>query len=135
MDTLQTGFTPKQSIDNTINTNTICHMPTLTAKAIIEGFPARYRPEIAPPNYQTCIHFDILGGEGGRFTVVVNDGVCVVSEGHTGEAACMVIAKDTDYADVALGRINAQMAVMMGKINISNLSTMMIFVGLFHRLY
>ncbi|MGB1204038.1 MAG: SCP2 sterol-binding domain-containing protein [Chitinophagales bacterium] len=106
-----------------------------TAKEIISSLSSRYRPEKAPSGYKTTIHFDISGGNGGKFTVNVANGVCKVQEGHEGAATCTVKTKDRTYEDVELGRSNPQMAVMMGKIRLSNLSEMMTFSTLFRRLY
>jgi putative sterol carrier protein len=106
-----------------------------TAKEIIASLGSRYRPEKAPSGYATTIHFDISGGNGGKFTVNVANGVCTVAEGHQGTAKCTVTTKDKTYENVELGRSNPQMAVMMGKIRLSNLSEMMTFSTLFRRLY
>ena len=106
-----------------------------TAKEIISSLANRYRPEKAPAGYATTVHFDISGGNGGKFTVNVANGLCTVKEGHEGAAKCTVTAKDKTYEDVELGRSNPQMAVMMGKIRLSNLSEMMTFSTLFRRLY
>ena len=105
------------------------------AKDIITSLSSRYRPEKAPTGYATTVHFNISGGNGGKFTVNVANGVCDVQEGHQGTAKCTVTAKDKTYEDVELGRSNPQMAVMMGKIRLSNLSEMMTFSTLFRRLY
>jgi putative sterol carrier protein len=46
------------------------------------------------------------------------------------------VVKTTDqtYADTELGRTNAQMAVMMGKIKVSNIGSMMKFVEMFNKI-
>jgi len=106
-----------------------------TAKEIIASLGSRYRPEKAAANYTTTIHFDISGGNGGKFTVNIANGVCMVQDGHQGTSKCTVTTKDRTYEDVELGRSNPQMAVMMGKIRLSNLSEMMTFSTLFRRLY
>lgn len=82
----------------------------------------------------TVFHFDIEGANGGQFTVAIKDGVCTVVDGHEGTAKCIVKTKDSDYEDVELGRSNPQMAVMMGKIKISNIGEMMNFTTYFTRL-
>jgi putative sterol carrier protein len=47
----------------------------------------------------------------------------------------VVKASDQNYEDVELGRTNAQMAVMMGKIKISDIGVMMKFINYFERLF
>ena len=48
---------------------------------------------------------------------------------------CIVTATDSNYEAVELGKTDPQMAVMMGKINLSNINEMMTFSSLFKRLY
>jgi acyl-CoA dehydrogenase len=103
------------------------------ASEIIKSLPERFKADKAA-GVNTRFHFEIEGETGGHFTAIVVDGICTVEEGLNGEAKCIVRAKATDYEDVELGRTNPQMAVMMGKIKISNLGEMMGFVNYFTRL-
>lgn len=79
-------------------------------------------------------HFDIEGDSGGKFTVTIKDEKCLVEENLKGEPKCIVKAKANNYEDVELGRTNAQMAVMMGKIKVSNIGSMIKFMDMFQRL-
>jgi len=106
-----------------------------TAKEIVLSLSDRLKTYKVDPNYQTTVHFDLLGPNGGKFTVNISNGACTVQEGHIGQANCMLTAKDKDYEDVELGRSNPQMAVLMGKIRLSNMGEMMTFSGLFKRLF
>ncbi len=103
------------------------------ASEIIKSLPERFKADKAV-GVNTRFHFEIEGETGGHFTAIVVDGVCTVEDGLNGEAKCIVRAKAVDYEDVELGRTNPQMAVMMGKIKISNLGEMMGFVNYFTRL-
>ncbi len=103
------------------------------ASEIIKSLPERFKADKAA-GVNTRFHFEIEGETGGHFTAIVVDGICTVEDGLNGEAKCVVRAKATDYEDVELGRTNPQMAVMMGKIKISNLGEMMGFVNYFTRL-
>ena len=103
------------------------------AAEIIRSLSSRLKADKVE-GVDTLVHFDIEGDNGGQFTVKIKDAVCTVAEGHQGEAKCIVKAKDTDYEDVELGRSNPQMAVMMGKIKISNIGEMMSFSTYFERL-
>ena len=75
--------------------------------------------------------FVLEGETGGEFTAIVADGVCTVQEGLHGEADCVISSLATDFEDAELGRVNRQMAVMMGKIKITNLGAMLKFIGMF----
>jgi len=101
-----------------------------TARDILYSLPARLKQDKAE-GMESVFHFSLEGENGGDYTVSLKDSVCKVEEGHIGEAACVVKAKASTYADVELGRTNPQMAVMMGKIKISNLGEMMKFISLF----
>lgn len=104
-----------------------------TAKEIITSIPSRFRPEKAT-GIKMCVHFDIAGNKGGKFTVIIQDEKCSLLEGLQGNPTCLISAKDSDYADIELGRINPQVAFMTGKILVSNVSEMMQFTKLFRRL-
>ena len=117
-------------------TNNKDQMGTKPEKAseILKSLPTRLKADKVN-GVKTTFHFDIEGPNGGQFTVNVANGNCTVADGLIGEAKCVLKAKDSDYEDVELGRTNPQMAVMMGKIKISNIGEMMSFVGYFDRLY
>lgn len=104
-----------------------------TAKEIVMSLPERAKADKLE-GVETTFHFDISGERGGQFTAVISGGECKVAEGHQGEANCVVTTSDSTYEDVELGRTNPQMAVMMGKIKISNLGEMMKFINYFERL-
>ncbi|GIV35210.1 MAG: hypothetical protein KatS3mg031_2745 [Chitinophagales bacterium] len=131
-----TSSEPAVSSDKSIfNLNKSATMNGKPEKAsdIIKGLPARFKADKAE-GFDAVFHFDIAGSNGGQFTVTVKDKTCTVTEGFQGEPTCKVTTQDTVYEDVELGRTNAQMAVMTGKIKINNIGAMMRFVGLFDRL-
>ncbi len=104
-----------------------------TVAEIFNTLPQRFRADKAG-DFETVIHFDISGKEGGLFTVRIHGGRCEVREGLHGEARCVVKTKDKTYKDIELGRANPQVAFMMGKIKVSNVSEMLKFIGLFRPL-
>jgi putative sterol carrier protein len=104
-----------------------------TARDIIKSLPERFKADKAE-GLDSTFHFDISGPNGGQFTVTIKDKTCTVQDGFQGTPSCLVTTSDQVYEDTELGRTNPQMAVMMGKIKISNLGEMMKFVGLFKRL-
>jgi len=102
----------------------------MTAREIVLALPSRLKAEEAAGqsgNFQ----FKLEGETGGEFTATVADGVCTVQEGLHGEADCVISSLASDFEDAEEGRVNRQMAVMMGKIKISNLGAMLKFIGMF----
>lgn len=104
-----------------------------TAKEILLSLPSRLKADKVA-GVDTVFHFNVAGPNGGDFTVAIKDGACTVNEGLQGEAKCVVTTQDSVYEDVELGRTNPQMAVMMGKIKITNIGEMMKFAGFFNRI-
>lgn len=129
---VQTAAASAPQESNNIKTTNTMSTPQ-TAVEIIRSLPSRLKAG-AGQGVDITYHFDIEGPQGGQFTVRVNDGVCTVEDGLHGEPKCVVKTTDTTYADTELGRTNAQMAVMMGKIKVSNIGSMMKFVEMFNRL-
>jgi putative sterol carrier protein len=104
----------------------------MTAAELITTLPSRLKPGEGT-GIDIVYHFKISGPRGGDFTVTVNDGVCKAEAGLHGEPKCVVEAADSDYEDVEYGRTNAQMAVLLGKVKVSNIASMLKFVGMFDR--
>lgn len=134
---------PESNTENNINNNifsssqnqeTTQMAAPQTAREIVLSLPSRLKTHKLAPGYESNVQLDISGGNGGQFTVHIKDNACVVTEGFVGDPTCKVTTTDSTYEGVELGRENAQMAVMFGKIKITNLAEMMTFTGLFERL-
>lgn len=134
VNTQQHITTTSTDIQQPQNINNMTSTPQ-TAREIVMSLSERLKTYKVAPDYSTVVHFDLLGDNGGKFTVAIDNSVCTVAEGHIGEPKCVITAKDKDYEDLELGRSNPQMAVLMGKIKLSNMGEMMTFSGLFKRLY
>jgi hypothetical protein len=106
--------------------------PTI-ASEIVKSLADRFRPEKAA-DYQTIVHYDISGVNGGKFTIMIGNGKCEVAEGWQGEAKCVINVADKLYEDLESGKANPQMAFMNGEIMVSNLPEMMNFTKFFKRL-
>ena len=106
---------------------------TTTARDIVMSLPDRLKKD-TPADYKANVHLDLEGDGGGQFTVTVSNGMCEVAEGFVGNPDCEVRSKATTYADTELGRENPAMAVMMGRIKVSNIGALTKFITLFHRL-
>lgn len=97
--------------------------------ALFASLPGRFRPEKAGA-YAGRFHFDLNGP---AFTVEIEAGICSVTPGLKGEPDCVVRSTAAHYIAVELGKTKAQMAIMTGKIKVSNLVEMARFAGLFRR--
>jgi crotonobetainyl-CoA:carnitine CoA-transferase CaiB-like acyl-CoA transferase/putative sterol carrier protein len=104
----------------------------ITAKQIITSIPFRFRSEKAQ-GLNTTFHFEISGDEQLQYTVAVSDGKCQLSEGLNGTPDCTVKTKSSLYVDLETGNANPQMALMMGRIKISNIAAMMQFAKCFRK--
>ncbi len=98
----------------------------MTAREFIMSLPSKINPE-AIADKETCFHFVVSGDGGGDFTANIKDGKAEVIEGLQGDAKCVVKTSDKTLVDILEGRQNPQMAVLMQKLKISNLSEMMKF--------
>ncbi len=103
----------------------------MTARDYIQALPNNVTKE-ALEGKQTRFHFDISGDGGGQYTVAIDNGEIEVQEGLSGDPKCVVKAKDKDLVGVIKGTLNPMMAVMMGKLKISNLNEMMAYAKIFN---
>ncbi|MGB1248588.1 MAG: SCP2 sterol-binding domain-containing protein [Chitinophagales bacterium] len=106
-----------------------------TAKEIILSLSDRFKTASVDEDLEIIFHFEISGDRGGDFTVHIKDAKCTVSKGLHGEPKCEIKVSDSNYEEIELGKTNAQMAFMMGKIKISNIGAMLKFVENFERLH
>lgn len=108
------------------------NMSQITAKRILESIPFRFRPEKAQ-NYSANFQFDITGEEAAAYTVVINNGSCSIHPGLVGPPTCTVKTKASVYVELETGKLNPQMALMIGKVKVSNLAAMMQFARCFRK--
>lgn len=104
-----------------------------SVRDILFSLPKRFKADRAADTTAT-LHFDLSGEGGGQFTVSIAEGQCQVQDGHHGDPNCVVTAEASVYRDVELGKMAAEMAVMSGKLRISDLAVMMKFIKYFHRI-
>lgn len=93
-------------------------LPSKVSSSAIEGL-------------ETVFHFDIEGAQGGQFTIQVRDGKMEVMEGLEGEPRCTVKASDENFINLAIGELNPMMAVLTGKVKISNQGEMLRYAKIF----
>ncbi|MEN9446830.1 MAG: hypothetical protein RJA25_119 [Bacteroidota bacterium] len=104
-----------------------------TAKEIILSIPLRIKKDKAA-DYSTTFQFDISGETGGQYTLTVNKGDAVITEGLNGTPECIISAEANVYEAVELGRLDPTMAFMGGQIKVTNIGAMMQFAKYFHRI-
>lgn len=102
----------------------------LNAQSIIRTLPSRFRAAKAG-DYHGVIHFKISGEKGGEFTVRIEGDTCMVENGCVGKADCVVETVDKTYLEMETGKLNPQIAFMMGKVKVSNVPEMLQFTQLF----
>jgi putative sterol carrier protein len=61
-------------------------------------------------------HFDIPGPNGGQWTLDLTKDNSWVTSGLNGSANMTIVVNDQDFVNVVAGKMNAQMAVMSGKL-------------------
>lgn len=62
--------------------------------------------------------FDLSGDEGGQYHIALKDGKADVGKGEPENPNITISMKDTDFVDLALGKLDGTMAFMSGKIKI-----------------
>ena len=86
-------------------------------KKFLTDLPGKVAPE-AIEGHNTCFHFDVK--DAGQFTVAITDGVMSVKEGLEGDASCKVSTSAESFSKLISGDLNPMMAMMTGKLKISN---------------
>jgi len=102
----------------------------MTGGEFIDGLPGKVKPE-AIEGLETTFHFDLSGDGGGQKTLVLKDNALVAHDGLIGDAKCVVKAKSDDFVKVVKGELNPMMAVLTGKLKISNQSEMIKYAKIF----
>ncbi len=108
-------------------------MEPTTARDIVLSLPDRFKQDKAG-DFQATIHLMLEGEGGGEFTVRIGEGICTVEETLSGVPDCVIRASASTYVDAETGKANPAMAVMMGKIKVSDIAVASRFIPLFERL-
>ena len=98
----------------------------ISVEDILFTLPQRYRPRSKAVN-KGVVHFVVQGKRGGSFTVTIDGNQCRVEKGVAGEADCVVRSRDKVLIGIELGQLNPQVAFLMRRITISNLSLFLEF--------
>ena len=102
----------------------------MSTRDFLYGLPNKVSPS-AIEGLETVFHFDIDGDQGGQYTIRVADGEVKVEDGLIGDPKCVVRASDKNFIDLIKGELNPMMAVLTGKVKISNQGEMMKYAKIF----
>jgi len=96
----------------------------MTAKDFMLKLPTQVDAS-ALQGVNTLFHFDITGAGGGQFPVLVENGNVSVSEIFIGDPKCKVSTSEQTMLGLLDGSVNPMMAVLTGKLVISNQAELM----------
>ena len=102
----------------------------MTAREFLYKLPAKVSPQ-AIEGLSTVFHFVLDGEGGGQYTVSVDQGAVNVSEGLVGEPECVVRSTNENFMDLIRGELNPMMAILTGKVKISNQGAMLKYAKIF----
>ena len=105
---------------------------SITARQILASAPSRFRSEKAQ-NLNLTFHFIISGDENFELSLIIKDATCTLIEALQGTPSCVIKTSAKTYIDLETGKANPQMALMMGKVKVSNISEMMQFAKCFRK--
>jgi putative sterol carrier protein len=97
-------------------------------KEFLFSLPDKVAPE-AVEGLSTLFHFDIADAV--LFTVKLDNGKFDVSEGLTGDATCKVTSSAEVLEKLLSKELNPMMAMMTGKLKISNVGEMLKYAKMF----
>jgi putative sterol carrier protein len=100
----------------------------MDVKQFLFSLPEKVAPE-AVEGLSTLFHFDIA--DSGQFTVKLDNGKFEVSEGLTGDPTCKVSTSTESFSKLLSGDLNPMMAMMTGKLKISNPGEMLKYAKMF----
>ncbi len=100
----------------------------MDVKQFLFSLPEKVAPE-AVEGLSTLFHFDI--SDAGQFTVKLDNGKFDVSEGFAGDPTCKVSTSAESFSKLLSGDLNPMMAMMTGKLKISNPAEMLKYAKMF----
>lgn len=102
----------------------------MNAIEYIKGLEDKIDPAVTE-GLETRFHFILSGEGGGDLTVEVDDGTVNVKDGLQGEPKCVVKTTASTFEKLLKKEINPMMAVMTGKVKISNQSELLKYAKVF----
>ena len=77
-----------------------------------------FRSEIAG-NLNASYLFDVSGPSGGKWILEIKSGKCELKKGANGSPTVTISISDQDWMAIHKGKLNSQMAFMMGKLRVA----------------
>lgn len=102
----------------------------MTSRDFIYRLPSKVSPQ-AIEGHHTIFHFDLDGEGGGQYTVAIQNNTVSVQDGLHGEPSCVVKASNENFMKLVQGDLNPMMAVLTGKVRISNQGEMLRYAKIF----
>lgn len=99
-----------------------------TVGEFLKMLPERVNPDTIS-GMSTVFHFQVT--DEGPYTVVLDNGKISVAEGLEGNPECLVTTDSGSFSKILSGSLNPMMAMMTGKLKISNPGVMMKYAKIF----
>lgn len=77
-----------------------------------------FKPEVAG-NLNATYLFDVSGSNGGKWTLEIKNGKCELKKEIPSNPSVTISISDQDWLAIHSGKLNSQMAFMMGKLRVS----------------
>lgn len=100
----------------------------MSVQEFFESLPTKVNPD-AVAGLSSVFHFDL--GDTGAYTLSLNDGKLAVAQGLEGEPTCKVTTSQETLMGLLTKDVNPMMAMMTGKLKISNPGEMMKYAKVF----
>ncbi|KAF0227519.1 MAG: putative sterol carrier protein [bacterium] len=90
----------------------------ITCEETLKEMHKSFNPEIAG-NLNATYLFDVSGSTGGKWTLEIKDGKCELKTGTHSNPSVTISISDQDWLAIHEGKLNSQMAFMMGKLRVA----------------
>ena len=102
----------------------------MKANEFLKALPERVDPGSIADS-ETCFHFDLAEPDGCQLTVRISEGNIQVLEGLQYEPKCVVRGSGENFMKVIRKELNPLMALLMGKIKVSDQKELTRFAKIF----
>ncbi|WP_236980687.1 SCP2 sterol-binding domain-containing protein [Membranihabitans maritimus] len=103
----------------------------MNSKEFLLSLPEKVNEDVLT-DLETNFHFVISeDNTTHEITVKVEDGKCIAEEGLHGDANCVVKSSENNLTKILKGELNPMMAILTGKLKISNQGEMLKYAKIF----
>ena len=92
-------------------------MTERTCQDFFAELEGRFKAELAG-ELEASFQFELLGDDGGLWTVEVGEGACRVIEGRAENPSLTATMSAGDFVEMINGRLNPQLAFLSGKLSL-----------------